>query len=77
MAVVVSLFNKGNRITPKRFVEALAAGAQGTIAVAAAGGLLLIDPGEITDVIGISLILIVFVWQLLQKKQIFKKSAAA
>ena len=45
--------------------------------LSAAGGLLLIDPGEITDVIGISLILIVFVWQLLQKKQIFKKSAAA
>ena len=47
-AVVVSLFNKGNRITPKRFVEALAAGAQGTIAVAAACGIAGIIAGTIT-----------------------------
>ncbi len=47
-AVVVSLFNKGNRITPKRFVEALAAGAQGTISVAAACGIAGIIAGSIT-----------------------------
>jgi len=47
-AIVVSLFNKGNRITPKRFIEALAAGAQGTITVAAACGIAGIIAGTIT-----------------------------
>ncbi|MDD6262621.1 MAG: TRAP transporter fused permease subunit [Clostridiales bacterium] len=47
-AVVVSLFNKGNRITPKRFFEALAAGGQGMIAVAAACGIAGIIAGTIT-----------------------------
>ena len=47
-AVVVSLFNKGNRITPKRFLEALAAGGQGTITVAAACGVAGIIAGTIT-----------------------------
>ncbi len=47
-AVVVSLFNKDNRITPKRFIEALAAGAQGTISVAAACGIAGIIAGTIT-----------------------------
>ncbi|MBR6772257.1 MAG: TRAP transporter fused permease subunit [Clostridia bacterium] len=47
-AVVVSLFNKGNRITPKRFIEALAAGGQGMIAVAAACGIAGIIAGTIT-----------------------------
>lgn len=47
-AIVVSLFNKGNRITPKRFVEALAAGAQGTVSVAAACGIAGIIAGTIT-----------------------------
>ena len=47
-AVAVSLFNKGNRITPKRFLEALAAGGQGTITVAAACGVAGIIAGTIT-----------------------------
>ena len=47
-AIVVSLFNKGNRITPKRILEALAAGAQGTITVAAACGVAGIIAGTIT-----------------------------
>ena len=47
-AVAVSLFNKGNRITPKRFLEALAAGGQGTITVAAACGVAGIIAGPIT-----------------------------
>ena len=48
VAVVVSLFNKGNRITPKRFLEALAAGGQGTITVADACGIAGIIAGTIT-----------------------------
>ena len=48
VAIVVSLFNKGNRITPKRLLEALAAGAQGTITVAAACGVAGIIAGTIT-----------------------------
>ena len=48
VAVAVSLFNKGNRITPKRFLEALAAGGQGTITVAAACGIAGIIAGTIT-----------------------------
>ena len=47
-AITVSLFNKGNRITPKRLLEALAAGGQGTITVAAACGIAGIIAGTIT-----------------------------
>ncbi|MBR3934041.1 MAG: TRAP transporter permease [Clostridia bacterium] len=46
--IVVSLFNKGNRITPKRVWEALAAGGQGMIAVAAACGIAGVIAGTIT-----------------------------
>ncbi len=45
--------------------------------LSAVGGLLLIDPGEITDVIGIALILVTIVWQFFQKKQRAKATAAA
>lgn len=38
VAIIVSFFNKGHRITPKRLLEALAAGGQGMITVAAACG---------------------------------------
>ena len=48
VAIVVSLFNKDSRITPKRIFEALAAGAQGTITVAAACGIAGIIAGTIT-----------------------------
>jgi len=48
VAIVVSLFNKGNRITPKRVWEALAAGGQGMITVAAACGVAGIIAGTIT-----------------------------
>jgi len=47
-AIVVSLFNKENRITPKRIWEALAAGGQGMIAVAAACGVAGMIAGTIT-----------------------------
>ncbi len=47
-AIVVSLVNKDNRITPKRILEALAAGGQGTISVAAACGIAGIIAGTIT-----------------------------
>jgi len=47
-AILVSLFNKENRITPKRIFEALAAGGQGTITVAAACGVAGIVAGTIT-----------------------------
>ena len=47
-AIIVSFFNKENRITPKRILEALAAGAQGTISVAAACGIAGIIAGTIT-----------------------------
>ena len=47
-AVVVSMFNKGNRITPRRLLEARAAGGQGTITVAAACGIAGIIAGTIT-----------------------------
>ncbi len=47
-AIVVSLFNKGNRIPPKRILEALAAGGQGMITVAAACGVAGIIAGTIT-----------------------------
>ena len=48
IAVVVSLFNKDDRITPKRFLEALAGGGQGMISVAAACGVAGIIAGVIT-----------------------------
>ncbi len=47
-AIVVSLFNKGNRITPKKIWEALASGGQGMITVAAACGVAGIIAGTIT-----------------------------
>ena len=47
-AIAVSLFDKDNRITPKRLLEALAAGGQGTITVAAACGIAGIIAGTIT-----------------------------
>ena len=47
-AIVVSLFNKQNRITPKKIFEALAAGGQGMITVAAACGVAGIIAGTIT-----------------------------
>ena len=46
--IVVSLFNKDNRITPRKILEALAAGGQGTITVAAACGVAGIIAGTIT-----------------------------
>ena len=47
-AIVVSLFNKHNRITPGKIWEALAAGGQGMITVAAACGVAGIIAGTIT-----------------------------
>ncbi len=47
-AIIVGIFNKGNRITPKRIWEALAAGGQGMIAVATACGVAGIIAGTIT-----------------------------
>ena len=47
-AVAVSMLNKENRLTPKRFLEALAAGGQGMITVAAACGVAGIIAGTIT-----------------------------
>lgn len=47
-AIFVSLFNKDTRITPKRLLEALAAGGQGMITVAAACGIAGIIAGTIT-----------------------------
>ena len=47
-AIAVSMFDKDNRITPKRLLEALAAGGQGTITVAAACGIAGIIAGTIT-----------------------------
>ncbi|MBQ6851869.1 MAG: TRAP transporter fused permease subunit [Oscillospiraceae bacterium] len=47
-AIVVSLFNKHNRITPKKIFEALASGGQGMITVAAACGVAGIIAGTIT-----------------------------
>lgn len=48
VAIVVSFFNKENRITPKRIWEALAAGGQGMITVAAACGVAGMIAGTIT-----------------------------
>ncbi len=45
VAIVASLFDKDNRITPRRFFEALAAGARGTITVAVACGVAVIIAG--------------------------------
>ena len=47
-AIFVSMFNKGHRPTPMRLLEALAAGGQGTITVAAACGIAGIIAGTIT-----------------------------
>ncbi len=47
-AIVVGFFNKENRVTPKRIWEALAAGGQGMIAVAAACGVAGMIAGTIT-----------------------------
>jgi len=47
-AIVVGLFNKENRITPKRIWEALAAGGQGMVTVAVACGVAGIIAGTIT-----------------------------
>lgn len=49
-AIVVSMFNKETRITPKKLLEALAAGGQGMITVAAACGV----AGVIAGVIGVT-----------------------
>ena len=46
--IVVSLFNKETRMTPKKLLEALAAGGQGMITVAAACGIAGIIAGTIT-----------------------------
>ena len=48
VAILVSLINKDDRLTPKRFLEALAAGGQGMITVAAACGIAGIIAGTIT-----------------------------
>ena len=48
-AVIVGIFNKGNRITPKRIWEALAAGGQGMITVAVACGIAGIVAGIISS----------------------------
>ena len=48
VAVLVSLINKDNRLTPKRFLEALASGGPGMITVAAACGVAGIIAGTIT-----------------------------
>ena len=48
VAIAVGALNKGDRITPKRIWEALAAGGQGMIAVAAACGIAGIIAGTIT-----------------------------
>ena len=48
VAIAVSMFDKKTRITPMRLLEALAAGGQGTITVAAACGIAGIIAGTIT-----------------------------
>ena len=48
VAIIVSMFNKEHRITPKRLLEALAAGGQGMITVAAACGVAGIIAGIIS-----------------------------
>lgn len=49
VAIVVGIFNKDNRITPKRIWEALAAGGQGMITVAVACGIAGIVAGIISS----------------------------
>ena len=48
LAIIVSLFKKENRITPKKFFDALEAGGKGTITVAAACGVAGVISGSIT-----------------------------
>lgn len=48
LAIIVSLFNAGNRITPAKFVDALEAGGKSTITVAVACGVAGIIAGSIT-----------------------------
>ena len=48
VAIIVSMFNKEHRITPKKLLEALAAGGQGMITVAAACGIAGIIAGIIS-----------------------------
>lgn len=48
LSIVVSLFNKENRITPKKLMDALEAGGKSTITVAAACGVAGIISGTIT-----------------------------
>ena len=50
VAIVVSMFDKNTRITPKRLLEALAAGGQGMITVAVACGV----AGIVAGVIGVT-----------------------
>ncbi|MBE6931254.1 MAG: TRAP transporter fused permease subunit [Ruminococcaceae bacterium] len=50
VAIVVSMFNKEHRITPKRLLEALAAGGQGMITVAVACGV----AGIVAGIIGVT-----------------------
>ncbi|MEE0840148.1 MAG: TRAP transporter fused permease subunit, partial [Acutalibacteraceae bacterium] len=50
VAIIVSLFNKEHRITPKRILEALAAGGQGMITVASACGV----AGIVAGIIGVT-----------------------
>lgn len=50
VAIAVSMFNKEHRITPKKLLEALAAGGQGMITVAAACGV----AGIIAGIIGVT-----------------------
>jgi len=50
VAIVVSMFNKETRITPKRLLEALAAGGQGMITVAVACGV----AGIVAGIIGVT-----------------------
>lgn len=48
LAIVVSLFDKENRITPTKFIDALEAGGKSTITVAAACGMAGVISGSIT-----------------------------
>ncbi|MGI6107220.1 MAG: TRAP transporter permease [Lachnospiraceae bacterium] len=48
LSIIVSLFDRENRITPKKFFDALDAGGRGTITVAAACGVAGIIAGSIT-----------------------------
>ncbi|MFI3313887.1 MAG: TRAP transporter permease, partial [Eubacteriales bacterium] len=57
LAIVVSMFNKGNRITPRGMLDALEAGARSTISVAVACGLAGIVAG-VTTATGLANILI-------------------